>query len=123
MKAMSRSAPDVRPVARWALPHFIGVGLGKGEPVFMGAVLTRLEPFKWIDQPAESVGRNLRADEPSLLHAPAIKQGARGRFTVAFGPDLAEGFQKVFRHHLGEFALVGTRLVFPDGDALLLMAA
>ena len=69
---------DVRPIKRVGLPHFIGVGLGKSQPVFVGAVLIGLEHFKLIDQPAEGVGRNLRTGEQPLLNAQAISKARVG---------------------------------------------
>ena len=38
------------------------------------------------------------------------------------GQDLADGFQNVFEDHFADFAFVGARFVFHDGDAMFLVA-
>ena len=89
---------DIRPVERVGLPHFIGVGFGKGQAEFVGAFRVGLEQFVLLDQPAEGVGGDLRAGQQAL---PRCRGGrarpAVGRFAVDFGQHLADGFQHVFR--------------------------
>ena len=105
---------DIRPVERVGLPHFIGVGLGEGQPVFVGAVLVGLEQFVLLDQPAEGVGRDLRTGEQALLRCTA----GRARPASAFCRGLwaapcAMASSTSSSTTLRTFALVGARFGFP----------
>jgi hypothetical protein len=112
---------DERTVEGVGLPHFVGVGLGKGQPVLVPAVVLRLEQFVLLDHPPERIGRDLGSREQPLLNAQAIEQGQRRGFAVGFGLHFAEGLQQVFQRHLADFALVGTGLVFHDRDTVFLV--
>jgi hypothetical protein len=45
------------------------------------------------------------------------------RLAVNLGPHFADGIEHIFDHHLARLALVRTRLVLHDGDAVLLITA
>ena len=105
---------DIRAVERVGLPHFIGVGLGKGQAVFVGAVPVGLEHFVLLDQAAEGVGGDLGAGQQTLLDAQPVEQGAAWAFCRGpwAGPcRMASSTSS--RAHLADLALVGTRAGFP----------
>jgi len=114
---------DIRAVEGVGLPHFIGVGLGKGQPVSISRVGLRLEHFILVDQAVEGGAGNLGAGQQALLDAQAIEQRAFGSAAMDFGQHGINGFLNDLRANLTGLALVGTGFVFHDGNAVLAVAA
>ena len=75
-----------------------------------------------LDNAPEGVGRDLRAGQQPGFDAEPVEQSQRRGFAVDFGLHLLDGVQHVLQGHLADFALVGTRLGFHDGDAVLFVA-
>jgi hypothetical protein len=61
--ALDRRAPDleIRADERVGLPHFVGVSFGKSQAQLVGTLPVGLEQFVLPGQPAEGIGRNVRA--------------------------------------------------------------
>jgi len=114
---------NMRPVERVGLPHLVGVGLGEGQPDFVGRLGVGLEQFKFPDQPVKSGAGDLRALKLPLFNAEAVKDGAFGNAAMRFGEHGLNGFKDVFRFDLAGLALVGAGLLFHDRDTVFAVAA
>ena len=84
---------DVGSVEGVGLPHFVGVGLGEGQALLVGALGVGLEQFVLLDDAAEGVGRDLRAGEQALLDAEPIEDGQSGALPWSLGSTSCDGLR------------------------------
>ena len=104
------------------LPHFIGVLLGKGQPMLVGDLRIRFEHFKLGNDAAEGIGGDFLPTKQSALDADAVNFAQAMGFSPEKGESLFEGIQHLFWNHLAGGALVGTGFILHSGDSLALVA-
>ena len=68
-----------------ALPHVVGMRLGKGQTTLVGALIFGLEEIVLFDDAAEGIGSDLRSCEPTFFQAEAIDGREGGSLMMEFG--------------------------------------
>jgi len=67
----------MRAVERVGLPHFIGMGFGKGEAHFVGRLTIRQEELVLVDKAPEGVRCNLETREVTGFNAKPVEHDSR----------------------------------------------
>ena len=120
MKAMSRVCTgtplmvDVRAVERVGLPHFVGVGLGESQPVFVGAVLSGLSISYCLTSRQKVLGATCERVE-ALLRCTADRATRAWAFSPVDVWAAPSGWppERLPVTTLRSLALVGARAGFP----------
>ena len=116
-------ALDIGAVEGVSLPHFIGMGFGKGQTALVVAVAISFEQFVFPNQASEGVGRDLGPSQHALLDTEPVNSGAVWPVPVDFGQDGIDGLLDGLWGDLARFTLVGTGGVGEGGHAVLLVTA
>jgi len=112
---------DVGTVEGVGLPHFIGVGFGKSQALFVVGLCLGLEHVELLDDAGEGARGHLPTSQQPLFDTKPIEDGTFGR-AAELGQEGVNGLLNHFQRDLADFAFVGTRFVFHDGDPVLLVA-
>ena len=105
-----------------ALPEFIGMSLGKGEPFFVVKFILVFKEIKIFCNPVERGLRNFIGPDQSFFNAGFIDESGLELFIVKKRAYGLNGLEQLFGTNLAQFTPIGATFVIELGKAVLFVA-